>query len=64
MWLWLAVGAALGEMQVNISGMDVGRRDESGLAIMVLSVDRSLNGDELSVLRAIAGIEDVKQAEI
>ncbi len=59
-----AVGAALGEMQVNISGMDVGKRDESGKAIMVLSVDRALSGDELSTLRAIAGIEDVKQAEI
>ena len=59
-----AVGVALGEMLVNISAMDVGKRDASGLAIMVLSVDRALTPAELQSMAAIPGIEHVKQAEI
>jgi D-3-phosphoglycerate dehydrogenase len=58
------VGAALGELQVNIGGMDVGRGEESGKAIMVLSVDRTLSAEEFARIAAIPGIELVKQAEI
>ncbi len=59
-----AVGAALGELQVNIGGMDVGRGEESGKAIMVLSVDRTLSVEEFAQIAAIPGIDLVKQAEI
>lgn len=59
-----AVGLALGEMLVNISAMDVGKRDEAGEAIMVLSVDRALTEPELARLAAIDGIERVVQALI
>ncbi len=58
------VGTALGELQVNISGMDVGRGGESGKAIMVLSVDRALSVAEFERIAAIPGIELVKQAQI
>ena len=59
-----AVGVALGTMGVNISAMDVGRRDEAGEAIMVLSVDRALGSAEIDELLAVDGIEKVVQAEI
>ena len=59
-----AVGTALGAMEVNISAMDVGKRDRSGSAIMVLTVDRALTAGEQRSIAAIAGIEAVKQAEI
>jgi len=59
-----AVGITLGEMQVNISAMDVGKREEEGEAIMVLSVDRALNSSEIDRLTAIDGIEKVLQGEI
>ncbi len=59
-----AVGVTLGEMQVNISSMDVGKREEEGEAVMVLSVDRPLDHDEIERLLAIDGIEKVLQGEI
>ena len=59
-----AVGTALGEMDVNIGGMDVGREEDAARAIMVLTVDRTLDQNELAALAAIPGIEDVKQAEV
>ena len=59
-----AVGAALGTMGVNISAMDVGKSDEEGEAIMVLSVDRALGLAEIDELLAVDGIEKVVQAEI
>jgi D-3-phosphoglycerate dehydrogenase len=55
-----AVGTALGEMDVNISHMAVGRRGERE-AIMVLSIHRGLVPDELSTVSSIPGIEKVVQ---
>ncbi len=59
-----AVGLALGEMEVNISAMDVGKLGEEGEAIMVLSVDRVLTPPEIDGLLALGGIEKVLQATI
>ena len=59
-----AVGLALGEMEVNISAMDVGKLGEEGEAIMVLSVDRALAQPEIDGLLALGGIEKVLQAKI
>ena len=58
-----AVGNALGEMAVNISHMAVGRRDprKAREAIMVLSIDRCLDTEELQSVAAIPGIEKVLQ---
>jgi D-3-phosphoglycerate dehydrogenase len=58
-----AVGTALGEMEVNISHMAVGRRDprEAREAIMVLSIDRGLEADEMRSVSSIPGIERVVQ---
>ena len=58
-----AVGSALGEMGVNISHMAVGRRDprKAREAVMVLSMDRSLDSEELRTVSAIPGIAKVLQ---
>ena len=58
-----AVGTELGQMEVNISSMDVGRRD-GGMALMVLTVHRALTSEELHRIGAIPGIERVVQARI
>ena len=60
-----AVGTALGAMDVNISSMDVGERDDgSGKAVMVLAVDRVLPPEQIAELAAIDGIEQVVQAQV
>jgi L-serine deaminase len=58
-----AVGTALGEMEVNISHMAVGRRDprKTREAIMVLSIDRRLTEEEIGSLASIPGIERIVQ---
>ena len=61
-----AVGVALGQMDVNIGAMDVGfePNDPSAMALMALTVSRTLSVDELSAIRSIDGIEDVSQARM
>ncbi len=58
-----AVGTELGGMRVNISHMDVGRRN-GGAAIMVLGIDRALTAAELRRIRALDGIDSVTQASV
>ena len=59
-----AVGMALGAMEANISHMDVGRRDATGKAVMVVTIARALTPDEVHRLDAIDGIDHVVQAQI
>jgi len=54
------VGTLLGESGVNISTMQVSRNDMGGAAIMVLSVDRTVDDATLVALRAIPGIDSVR----
>jgi D-3-phosphoglycerate dehydrogenase / 2-oxoglutarate reductase len=58
-----AVGTALGEIEVNVSHMAVGRRrpGETREAIMVLSIHRRLEGKEIDSLASIPGIERIVQ---
>jgi D-3-phosphoglycerate dehydrogenase / 2-oxoglutarate reductase len=53
------VGVALGNADVNIADMDVGRTDEVGTALMVLSITRPLPADVLDSLRSQPGITSV-----
>lgn len=62
-----AVGVALGEMEVNIQAMDVGRREEGesdGSALMALKIHRQLTPEEAARIEAIDGIERAAQAEM
>lgn len=54
------VGTILGEADVNISSMQVGRRQRRGEALMVLSVDEPVPGDLLGRLRSVANMETVR----
>ena len=54
------VGTVLGEAGVNISTMQVSRRDAGGDAMMILAVDRPAEPATLDALRAVAGIRTVR----
>ena len=58
------VGTLLGEQNVNISTMQVGRNAIGGDAIMVLSVDRPADETTIAALRTIAGINSVRSLSI
>ena len=58
-----AIGTALGEMEVNIASMDVGRRGP-GEAIMVLTLSRALSAVELQRIGSTPGIARVVQARL
>jgi D-3-phosphoglycerate dehydrogenase len=51
------VGTLLGEQGVNIAGMNVGRAESGGRAIMVLLVDDPISPELMRQIRAIPGME-------
>lgn len=51
------VGTLLGEHKINIAGMNVGRDNSGGRAIMVLLVDDPISADLMGNIRAIPGME-------
>jgi D-3-phosphoglycerate dehydrogenase len=51
------VGTILGEKDINIAGMNVGREEKRGKAVMVLSVDESIPPEVLQEIERIEGIE-------
>ncbi len=53
------VGNLLAEKKVNIATMQVGRAVIGGSAIMMLTIDRPLNEDELAQVRETEGFDDV-----
>lgn len=53
------VGTILGNAGVNISTMQVARDPQGGSALMVLAVDRPIKREDLTQLRAIAGMQRV-----
>ena len=58
------VGTVLGEAQVNISTMQVSRRDAGGDALMILAVDRPAEASTLDALRAVPGIRTVRALDL
>ena len=58
------VGTLLGEADVNISSMQVGRRERRGQALMVISVDEPVPPDVLRRLRAIDNMDAVRVIEL
>jgi D-3-phosphoglycerate dehydrogenase len=54
------VGTILGENNINIASMQVGREKIGGRAIMLLSVDDPISEEVLEKIREIEGIEDAK----
>ena len=52
------LGSLLGEHNVNIASMQVGRRIVRGDAVMVLSVDDPIPASLLATIHAINGIQE------
>jgi D-3-phosphoglycerate dehydrogenase len=57
------VGTLLGENDVNIAAMQVGRKIVGGEAIMVLSVDKELDKNVIDALLKVTEINKAKQIE-
>jgi D-3-phosphoglycerate dehydrogenase len=58
------VALSLGENNINIGLMQVGRKEVGGIQLMVLTVDQKIPKDVLSAICAIKGIEKVKMVEM
>jgi D-3-phosphoglycerate dehydrogenase len=54
------VGTLLGEADINISSMQVGRRTPRGQALMILSVDEPVPGTVVERIRQAANVEAIK----
>jgi D-3-phosphoglycerate dehydrogenase len=57
-------GTILGEAQINISTMQVSRRDAGGDAVMILSTDRRADDATIERLRAIPGVRAVHALDV
>jgi D-3-phosphoglycerate dehydrogenase len=58
------VGTILGEHDVNIASMQVGRDSPRGSAMMILTVDDPVEADVLKRLREVAGMSDLRYVEL
>jgi D-3-phosphoglycerate dehydrogenase len=54
------IGTLLGERKVNIARMSVGRKPDSGRAIMLIEVDNEVAGATLEAVAAIPGIREAR----
>ncbi|MBV9355469.1 MAG: phosphoglycerate dehydrogenase [Chloroflexi bacterium] len=54
------VGTVLGQADINISSMQVGRRTRRGQALMLLAVDEPVPADVLARIRTAANIASIK----
>jgi D-3-phosphoglycerate dehydrogenase len=54
------LGTLLGEWDINISAMQVGRRERRGRALMLLTVDEVPSDEQIAQLEAIGGIYNVR----
>jgi len=59
-----SVGQILGAYDINIAGMQVGRVQPRGAAVMVLSVDEHPSDKVLDKIRAIEGVDDTRLVEL
>ncbi|MBR2215146.1 MAG: phosphoglycerate dehydrogenase [Selenomonadaceae bacterium] len=54
------VGTIMGQANINISGMQVGKSDVEGTNLMVLSIDNDIPAEILSKVKEVDGIFDAK----
>jgi D-3-phosphoglycerate dehydrogenase / 2-oxoglutarate reductase len=57
-------GTILGEHDVNIASMQVGRDGPRGNAMMILAVDDAVGDDVLARLRDVDGMSDLRYVEL
>jgi D-3-phosphoglycerate dehydrogenase len=58
------VGTILGNSEVNIANMQVGRTTAGGPAVMVLGVDNEVPGTIMAQLRAVPGVSDARLVRV
>jgi len=58
------IGTLLGDRDINIAGMQVGRRETGGEAVMLLSVDKSVPQDVIDEIAKHPGIRLVRSIEL
>jgi D-3-phosphoglycerate dehydrogenase len=58
------VGTILGEYKINVAGMQVGRKEIGGNAVMVMAVDDIVPEIALEKMRKIDGIFDVRYVSL
>lgn len=58
------IGTVLGMHNINISDMTLGRKEKKGLAVMVLEVDELVSEEAIRQLRALDGVESVRQVSL
>jgi len=54
------IGTLLGNSDINIAGMHVGRREFGGEAVMVLNVDKTVSSDVVAEIQMMSGIGVVR----
>jgi len=58
------VGKILGDQEINIATMQVGRKQAGGEAIMVLSFDKPLDDQQISTLEAVEDIVSINRINL
>lgn len=58
------IGTVLGEYQINVAGMQVGRKEVGGNAVMVVAVDDVVPEVALEKMRKVDGIFDVRYVSL
>ncbi|MGF7186514.1 D-3-phosphoglycerate dehydrogenase [Desulfitispora alkaliphila] len=58
------VGTYLGEDNINIAGMQVGRKELGGIAVMVLAVDEAVSEETIEKINKIEAVVDVKYVKL
>jgi D-3-phosphoglycerate dehydrogenase len=58
------IGTILGEHDINIASMQVGRDAPRGRAMMILAIDDPVKPDLLALLRDVAGMADLRYVEL
>ena len=59
-----AVGSLLGEADINIAFMQVGRDHPRGMAMMVLGLDEPIQEQQRLAIQAIPGVKSLKQVKL
>lgn len=58
------VGTLLGQHEINIGSMQVGRKSIGGRAIMVLTIDKNANATPITALQNLEHIQEVKLIDL
>lgn len=58
------IGTLLGDVDINIGAMQVGRRETGGEAVMMMSVDRMVPAEVVAQIAQMTNIRDVRAIEL